>query len=379
MTRKLCVFPNDPIKSYFTKGEIKTRYFNPMDLFDEVHVISFTDKEIEEESVKEIAGKGLLKIHCTGIINLTNMKKKKNHVVELVRKINPDIIRAYNPLVQGWIATHCSKELGLPLVISLHGEYDRFRNMIRKQNFIQYLKLLYTSRFIEPFVIKNADIVICVYKVILRYAKKMGAKRIELIYNRIDLTKFKPASKFEKDKPLILSVGRLIKQKNHEIIIHAMQNLDAKLFIIGDGNDYERLVDLIKNLNLQEKISFKKAVPNSEIYKYYQDADLFALAMRTDLESLPIPVLEAMASGLPVVIPKPHSQELSDDLGDGVVLVENNPTSFHKAFQDILGNKKMREDLSKKVTKKIEEFDGRKMEERECKLYEELMQFRPSK
>src|SRR5207245_474574 len=98
---------------------------------------------------------------------------------------------------------------------------------------------------------------------------------------------------------------------------------------------------------------FKKAVTNSEIYKYYQDADLFALAMRTDLESLPIPVLEAMASGLPIVIPKPHSQELSDDLGDGVVLVENNPTSFHKAFQDILGNNKMREDLSKNLKEVI--------------------------
>ena len=38
MTLKLCVFPTDPIIEYFKKGEIKDRYFNPLDLFDEIHI-----------------------------------------------------------------------------------------------------------------------------------------------------------------------------------------------------------------------------------------------------------------------------------------------------------------------------------------------------
>ena len=44
---KLCVFPNDALKDYFKKGEIKYGYFNPCDFFDEVHVISLFDNEIE--------------------------------------------------------------------------------------------------------------------------------------------------------------------------------------------------------------------------------------------------------------------------------------------------------------------------------------------
>ena len=47
--KKLCVFPNDPLKSYFKKGEIKPRYFNPKNIFDEVHVISLFDDDIESE------------------------------------------------------------------------------------------------------------------------------------------------------------------------------------------------------------------------------------------------------------------------------------------------------------------------------------------
>ena len=58
---KLCVFPNDPLKSYFEKGEIKERYFNPNNLFDEIHVISLFEEDISEEKVKEVAGNVIFK------------------------------------------------------------------------------------------------------------------------------------------------------------------------------------------------------------------------------------------------------------------------------------------------------------------------------
>ena len=65
--KKICVFPNDPLKSYFKKGEIKPRYFNPKNIFDEVHVISLFDDDIEEEKVKTVAGDALFKIHVVGL------------------------------------------------------------------------------------------------------------------------------------------------------------------------------------------------------------------------------------------------------------------------------------------------------------------------
>lgn len=56
---KLCIFPNDPIKAYYQKGEIKERYFNPDNCFNEIHVISFVGRDIEEE-VKELAGNAFI-------------------------------------------------------------------------------------------------------------------------------------------------------------------------------------------------------------------------------------------------------------------------------------------------------------------------------
>ena len=60
---KLCVFPNDPISAYYEKGEIKDRYYNPKNLFDELHIISFAETDIDISLVQKIAGNAKLFIH----------------------------------------------------------------------------------------------------------------------------------------------------------------------------------------------------------------------------------------------------------------------------------------------------------------------------
>ena len=54
--KKLCVFPNDPLIAYYEKGEIKERYLNPNNFFDEIHCISTVSKDIDAEKVQKLAG-----------------------------------------------------------------------------------------------------------------------------------------------------------------------------------------------------------------------------------------------------------------------------------------------------------------------------------
>jgi len=115
---RLCVFPNDPLLAYYEKGEIKEGYFNPKNLFDEIHVISMFSSDVKEEKVKIVAGNATLKIHVVGKVNLLNKNSKKNKIIELIQQIQPDILRAYNPLLQGWMAAQVKKKLSIPLVIS---------------------------------------------------------------------------------------------------------------------------------------------------------------------------------------------------------------------------------------------------------------------
>ena len=85
--RVLVVFPNDPIKAYYKKGEIKERYYNPCNFFDEVHIISPCDKDIEEDKVQTIVGNAKLNIYPIGKFNPLKFFSYRNKVLKLVKEI----------------------------------------------------------------------------------------------------------------------------------------------------------------------------------------------------------------------------------------------------------------------------------------------------
>ena len=370
---RLCVFPNDPIISYFEKGEIKERYYNPDNFFEEIHVISFTEEDIKESKVQRIAGNSKLKIYSVGKINLKNRSKHVERITNLVHDINPDIIRAYNPLLEGWFAANCSRELKIPLFLSLHTQYDRNRDLMKKTNLKKYLALKYTEKFIEPFVLKTAQKITIVYRIIEPYVIKHGGKNPELLYNRINYEQFSSAVPINSLKtPLIISVGSLIEAKNHQCIIKAMKEIDAHCLIIGNGNLYDKLISFIEKENLTGKITIKRSVPNNEIQNYYKSAKVFALAYDTELEGLPMPVIEAMATGLPVVIPFPK-KEYSDGLEGIALFSERESSSFAENINRVLHDPGLQKELSLKSLKKSKDFDNSIIEKREAEIYSQLV------
>ena len=325
---KLCVFPNDPITAYYEKGEIKENYFNPENIFDEVHIISFTDKDVEEFKVQKIVGNAKLVIHSVGKINIKNRKKEIAKIIEIVKRIAPDVIRTYNPLIEGWCASFIAKKLNIPCFVSLHTQYDHNRQLMKKTNLKKYFVLKYTEKFIEPYILQNASKITIVYKIIDSYVSKHTNNKPELLYNKVDCKKFYNSNEIKGlPKPLILSVGNLIESKNHKLLIESMKKIDANLLIIGNGKLYEQLTDQIRTNSLEKKISIIKSVPNDIISQYYKTADIFALAYDPNQEGLPMPVMEAMASGTPVVIPE---SEASKELGDSVMFSVRSLKSFTK-------------------------------------------------
>lgn len=376
MKRKLCIFPNDSLKTYFNKGEIKQKYFNPKDYFDEIHIISLFDDEINKNKVKELAGNGILEIHNIGKVNLFNYRRFEKKINKLVEQISPSIIRSYNPLLQGWLATKASKKLKIPLVVSLHTNYEQQRKTIKdERKFFRYFKSKYLLLGIEKFVIRNADAIICVYEFIVPYARKMGARNIHVIYNKVDSEKFSPNCEKQMffDKPTILSVGRLIDQKNHRLLIEAIKNLDVNLVIIGNGPNYRNLINLIKLLNIEKKVNIIKKILNKKLGGYYVSCDIYAQPM-VNLGGIPIPVLEAMSCGLPVVMSK-HETDYSEIVDDAIVFVDNNSKSFETAFTKILFDSEYKDSLKRKSLNVINDIRENKMEEKELNLYKALMKY----
>jgi glycosyltransferase involved in cell wall biosynthesis len=370
---KLCVFPNDPLITYYEKGEIKKGYFNPGNIFEEIHCISNSVEDIEVKKVQKLAGNAKFFIHCIGKINLKNYKKSFSEVVKLVEKINPDILRAYNPYIEGWLAAKCSTELNIPLIVSLHTQYDLRKEKTKKFNLKKYFALKVSEKYIEPYTIQNATKIIVIYDIIKSYVKKFTDKEPETLYNKVDQNLFYPiTNKKTNAKPQIISVGNLIEEKNHQCIIEAMKEIDAKLTIIGKGELHEKLMTLIQKQSLEKKIEIISSIPHEKIAEYYKNADIFVLAYNPKIESIPMPVMESMSCGLPVVIPK-SPKGFSTGLEKFAITAERNPESFRNKINFILNNNEELRKFADKSKEKSKDFDAIKIEKREIEIYQEII------
>src|SRR5690606_4661510 len=103
------------------------------------------------------------------------------------------------------------------------------------------------------------------------------------------------------DVPIIISVGRLTLQKNYDLLLRAFARLrkerEARLVIIGDGNQRAQLEAEVTRLGLQECVLLPGFKPNP--YPYMSRAALFV--MSSDYEGFGSVLVEAMACGCPIV------------------------------------------------------------------------------
>ncbi|NYZ78494.1 glycosyltransferase [Candidatus Micrarchaeota archaeon] len=371
---KLCVFPGDSMRTFYEKGELKPRYYNPENIFDEVHFITFAGKEIEPEKIKAVVGNAKPFIHNLGPLKPWSLWTKRARVLEEIKKISPDVIRAFTPALHGYFAAFAAKKLNIPFVISLHGDFDRDARYFywKMHQWKNWLQSTFMKLFTERFAISSADRVICAYSFPVRYAREYGAKNVTVIYNKVYAERFaqaKPALKL--DKPAVICVGRLIPEKNQQCLIRAMENVDARLILIGNGPEYGNLVALADELGVKNKVLFFKSVPNVQIAGYYKSASVFALPIKYG--GIAIPVIEAMAAGLPVVVARPELDPHPEFASEVGFVIENTPEAFAEKINLLLKDKKLREKLGRKGREKFAEIEGLKMEAKEAAVYKKLV------
>ena len=151
------------------------------------------------------------------------------------------------------------------------------------------------------------------------------AERISVIQNGIQPMPFEAEHRLEvrkdagigADDPFLLSVGRLVHVKAHEVLVSAMPAVlkefpNAKVGICGDGVLRGDLEAQIKSLGLEAAVKLFGAQNN--VAKFLSSADVFILPSRS--EGLPIALLEAMSAGLPVIATK--LEGLGEVVLDGV-------------------------------------------------------------
>lgn len=140
-------------------------------------------------------------------------------------------------------------------------------------------------------------------------AEGVREDKIRVIPNGVDTNAFRAADRADRsagDPPHLLTVARLTPVKGIDVLLRAYAKLDERgvkfrATIVGSGRERARLVALRNKLGLVDVVNFAGDQPRDAVHRAYGDADLFVLASRS--EGFPVSVLEAMASGLPVVAP----------------------------------------------------------------------------
>lgn len=189
--------------------------------------------------------------------------------------------------------------------------------------------------------------------------------RLKAIRNKLSLQK----------GPLLLFVGRVIKQKGLEYLIKAMPEIltiipNAQLIIVGKGDKLEELKKLTNKLKLNDKVIFPGFVDNLSLRKLLSSADLFVLPSLWEV--LPIAVLEAMASGKPIVCTDVGGNRELVDQTNGVVVPKRNSSALAGAIISVLSNEQRMKQMGKASRKRaIEHFNWQTIAMKTKQLYKQ--------
>lgn len=183
---------------------------------------------------------------------------------------------------------------GPPLALTNHGLYSQ---TAPEWLFDAYLRTLGRWTF------DQADVVFCYTETDRRRIQDLGvSSRVEVVPNGIDTDRFTsdgPGSELiDHDGPVVLFVGRLVEGKRPDVAVEAVDGIDDErdvaLYVCGEGPLQTALEE-----SAGPRIRFLGSVPYDEMPAVYRAADLLVLSSRA--EGVPRTIMEALASGVPVV------------------------------------------------------------------------------
>lgn len=278
----------------------------------------------------------------------------------IIKKNKIELIFTPNILPLGSLAYF----LKIPYIISLHG-LDINLALKNKRNLT--IKILQAAKYIlvnsqstkaalDGLSLDNNKIK-PVYPA-LDFDTSYDQKKLEAYKNKFSI----------KDQKVLLTVGRLNRRKGQDIVIEAIKELkddfDLKYFIVGRGEEKEKLQKMIADNNLSDRVYIFDNIDDEDLIYFYKLADIFVMPHRqegNDIEGFGIVFLEAAKMKLAVIAGASGGvKEIFSEDRQAILLPESNTKNLIKALRSLLNNPEQAAKLGEAAFSRTADFKGAK-------------------
>lgn len=264
------------------------------------------------------------------------MEATEVRLMDLAKRLRPDLIHAHSPVLNAWPAIHVGRALGIPSVYEIRAFWEdaAVDHGTQQEGGLRYR----LTKSMETRAVRAANQVVTICQGLRGdlIARGIPAGKIGVVPNAVDIEHFQPSAGADPGLKAKLGLagcrvigflGSFYAYEGLDLLLAALprileQAADVRVLLVGGGPQEANLKAQAQDLGLSDKVVFVGRVPHSEVGRYYDLVDLLAYprhAMRlTDLVT-PLKPLEAMAQGHLLI---------ASDVGGHRELIEDGSTGF---------------------------------------------------
>lgn len=342
---------------------------------------SSTSQERVQQFKKELNKKNISTFHVPMPRNITNIKDmviSYKKVRDIVKENKYDIIHCHSPIggVIARLASRKARKLGSKVIYTAHGFHFYNGSSIKNWAFFYPVEKL-CARFTDYLITINKED----YKRAIDH--KFPARNIVYIpgvgidtekQHNLVIDVEKKKSEFGiTGECILLSVGELNQNKNHETIIKAlsMTNSPIKYIICGKGERLAYLTGLVNRLELEDKVIF--AGYRNDVDELLKMSDIFCFPSYR--EGLSVALMEAMASGLPIICSDIRGNVDLVESGKGGYLSDSTDVEgFAENIQKLISDENFRKKMGESNIRYIQKFGIEKVNNQMKAIYEECVE-----
>ena len=325
----------------------------------EVYIFTFGDLDHADDETRVVRSPGFPIVDTGYYLNFSHSRKVKTLIQSM------DLVHVHHPFLSGRLALHYCRPMRIPVVFTNHTRYDLYAQT--------YLPLLpegvsetFLQAYLPPFC-AGVDLVISPSAGMAGVLRSLGVNSpIEIVPNGVELKRYHQACDdcrtefgFTENDILLVYSGRLAPEKNLGFLLHAFAGTSEAvdhlhLLLLGSGPEEENLKMLAAELGINKQVHFTGMIEYHDIPRYLAMCDLFVTASVTEVH--PLSVIEAMASGLPVV--GVRSVGVGDTVEDGMTgfLSSNNQAAFTAKLTRLCIEKSIRKKMGAAARKASEKY-----------------------